>query len=175
MEKKRFFFRKGLIILLSLVIMLNGLGLIIAGKKVGKKNWVFFGWAYIAIEWICAITGVGVMLASILYFASIIHTALICSEYGRLLNEQFGTVSKKQKTDEMKNKINISEKEVDGNGVNILDRIPLKIGTAEVSGMNRNYMQITVKCDNGKVYEFDTAGNAIESFSINGKMYSYGG
>lgn len=165
---KSYFFSKVLIMLLSLVLLLNGLGLIVAGKRVGEKTWVIAGITYIVVEWICTITDIGVTVAFVLYFVSIIHTALICSEYGRLLNFKFNDIIESNNTEkeDVNNNPDYSIK---------VEKIQLNIGTAEVEGKAKEKLKIKILSEQGKIYEFDTAGNVIESFSINGKTYNYGG
>lgn len=167
-KMKNYFFSKALIILLSFILLLNGLGLIVAGKRVGKNAWVIAGITYIVVEWICTITGIEFIIAFVLYFVSIVHTALICSEYERLLNLKCNSIieSNNTKNENVNNNPNHSIK---------IDKIQLNIGTAEVEGNSKEKLKIKIQSEQGKIYEFDTAGNIVESFSINGKTYNYGG
>lgn len=185
-KMKSYFFSKALIIILSLIIMFNGLGLIVAGKRVGKKSWTIFGILYIVIEWVCMISGSGSVIATLLYFASIIHTALICAEYGRLLNLKKNgmdtnsvssvSVDKEIKSNRIKSDAKQNEIREDESDCGIrIDNIPLDIGSANVKGVSRDKLVIKIMNDDGKIYEFNTAGNVVESFEISGKKYSYGG
>lgn len=187
-KKKSYVIDKVIIIGLSLIVLFNGAGLIVAGKRVNNKKWTSFGIAYIVSEWILSFTGAGVTIAVLLYFASIIHTALICNEYGLLLEKrdlesqisEKNIISGSNVDDIVVNNVqsNVSEKnepiksekkEVDYNS------IQLEIGTASVTGEKRSNTKIKIQNENGKVYVFNTDGNEINDFSINGKMYSYGG
>lgn len=56
-----------------------------------------------------------------------------------------------------------------------IDNIQIKIGLAEVTADSRSRLKIKIKGETGKEYTFSSVGNDIESFTINGKTYYYGG
>lgn len=67
-------------ILLSLVLLLNGLGLIFVGIRAKCKRWKIFGLGYIIVGWVLmSFELVGVYF--FLWFVSIIHTVYIRNEY----------------------------------------------------------------------------------------------
>lgn len=201
--QKKYIGSKALIILLSLIIMLNGLGLIVAGVRVKNKKWKWFGVGYIVAEFLFSLTGIGVYIATVLYFISIIHTCLICTEYGRLLalkesesyadqnmsmnqqlNEQYISDSK---DDSYSNKVEETEKntissladnqtiqkDTNDEKINIEDLI-LSIGSASIEGEDRDNLTIQIIDEDGKVYRFRSKGNNIVSFQVgSGRVNSY--
>lgn len=195
-KEKTYFGSKALVILLSFIILFNGLGLIVAGKRVNKKNWIICGSVYIFIEWIASLTGIGVILATILYFGSIIHTALICDEYGRLLrlkeemkNSEGMSLNNRSIIDNVsKTYIQVDDKEYADNLEHIrdkkivskdehinIDSLNIGIGIVNVQGEKKDKLKISIRSQTGKMYEFITNGNDMEAFVLNGKIYNYGG
>ncbi len=161
---------KALIIILSLIIMLNGLGLIVAGVRVKNKKWKWFGIGYIVAEFILSLSGIGVYIATILYFVSIIHTCLICSEYGRLLSLK---ESEQSTTSDSIDHQTLQEDDDNDKKVNIEDLI-LSIGSATIEGKDRDNLTIQIIDEDGKVYRFRSKGNNIVSFQVgSGEVYSY--
>lgn len=198
-KRKKYFGSKALVILLSFIILFNGLGLIVAGKRVNKKNWIICGSVYIFIEWIASLTGIGVILATILYFESIIHTALICDEYGRLLrlkeemknsegmplnnmsiidnvSKTYIQVDDKEYVDGADNLEHIRDKKIVSKDEHInIDSLNIGIGIVNVQGEKKDKLKISIRSETGKMYEFITNGNDMEAFVLNGKIYNYGG
>lgn len=174
--QKKYIGSKALIIILSFIIMLNGLGLIVAGVRVKNKKWKWFGIGYIVAEFILPLTGIGVYIAIILYFVCIIHTCLICSEYGRLLgfkeskayvedSEQGATLDsidhQTLQDDDKDEKVNI-------------ENLILSIGSATIEGKDRDNLTIQIIDEEGKVYRFRSKGNNIVSFQVgSGRVNSY--
>lgn len=196
-KQKKHIGSKALIIILSLIILLNGLGLIVAGVRVKNKKWKWFGIGYIAAEFILPFFGIGVYIAPILYFVCIIHTCLICSEYGRLLSlkesERYSerNTSMNLHTPDDKENIytNIAEnseesrtedstdhqalQDDDNEEVDIEDVI-LSIGSASIKGKDRDNLTIQIIGEDGKVYRFRSKGNNIVSFQVgSGRVNSY--
>lgn len=150
---------KILIIVLSLIVLLNGLGLIIAGRRTHKKSWIIWGLAYIVVEWVLIICDIWIPIVVILYYVSIVHTALICSEYGRLLSKKESSITEENNY--------LVEEKID------MQEIALDVGTATVLGESRDKLRIRVNMFNKGTYEFGTSGNAITSVKYNGKEYKY--
>ena len=178
-KEKKYIMDKAIIIIVSMLTLFNGFGLIIAGKKVNKKSWIKWGITYMAIEWVCVISGIGSTLAVILCFVSIIHTALICSEYGRMLNAKNNGASEQEgynyspiSTNSKKDPV---ERAVTAKPGIAIDGLPLKIGTASVFGTTKESVKIRIQNHNGKTFEFVTNGNTIELLETSGKKYNYGG
>ena len=55
-----------------------------------------------------------------------------------------------------------------------IEKIPLDIGLASVIGKDKSNLTIHIQNSSGKLYEFNTQGNILQSFEINGKIYNYG-
>lgn len=55
-----------------------------------------------------------------------------------------------------------------------IEKIPLDIGLASVIGKDKSNLTIHIQNSSGKLYEFNTQGNIVQSFEINGKIYNYG-
>ncbi len=71
---------KIVIIALSFIPVLSGLGLILAGMRSKKKQWTIIGLAYIIV--CCIVMSVDfVNICVIIWFVSIIHTVIIGKEY----------------------------------------------------------------------------------------------
>lgn len=191
--QKRHIGSQVLIIILSLIIMLNGLGLIVAGVRVKNKKWKWFGIGYIVAEFILSFSWIGVYIVTILYFASIIHTCLICSEYGRLLSLKESEIYLERNTS-MNQQVNdpcipcnndniyasiVEESEqsttsdLNNEKVNIKDLI-LSIGSATIEGKDRDNLTIQIIDEDGKAYRFRSKGNNIVSFQVgSGRVKSY--
>lgn len=156
-KKKYYVFSKILIMTLSLILLFNGLGLIVAGRRVKKRKWVIEGVIYIVVEWVLAYFNL-VGIASLLYFVSIVHTALICHEYGLLLQQK----EEQESSDNlMSNKI--YEEKMVKTGVEIKD-LQIEIGSADIHGEMRDKLNIDITDKDGKIYHFKTDGNQIISF-----------
>ena len=183
MEKKKYIGSKVVVILLSLILLLNGLGLIVAGTRTKKKSWTVFGILYIVAEWVLAIVGY-VEIATILYFISIIHTALICHEYGDRLWERDNTICTDinhqttvpqenhieeddliSNTDEVVQKQEIAFDNKNGDVIDIQD-LYIEMGNASVSGKTRDALDIKITDQTGKLYVFKSKGNQITSFKM---------
>lgn len=64
-------------VLLSLIPLLGGLGLIVAGVKEQRK-WLWTGIVYIALEWILVLNMAGTLLIIASYVVPIVHTIEVC-------------------------------------------------------------------------------------------------
>lgn len=82
--------KNSLWIIWSFTLILNGVGMFVAGKKVNEKKWRDTGLLYIAASWIAImISGgskgifgtIGTVLGSIIYLACIINSFAIRNEY----------------------------------------------------------------------------------------------
>ncbi len=172
MKKKSYIGSKILIIVLSLIVSLNGLGLIVAGARTKTKRWTIFGIAYIALEWVFLIieSDVLVILATVLYFASIIHTALILGTYGNLLNEKNGVISKSAEVEPTihEEKIINEKTEYDEKVKSI--RLPIGKATIEYNEDGKAKVIISSKSE----YEFISNGRSIcEARVNNGTICKY--
>lgn len=178
MDKKKIVMSKVLIIMLSLMALLNGLGLIVAGKKVNNKKWKTYGFLYIISEWILAMTGIGIAVVVILYFASIVHTIIICEEYGEILckGETHNAIEiAKEDSIITKDFMDCEEEKLNDKkeGINI-NNLQIDIGSACITGDTKNKLNIEIKCKNGP-FEFITDGNSIVAYVVNGKCSRYEG
>ncbi|WP_122644229.1 ComEA family DNA-binding protein [Luxibacter massiliensis] len=68
------------IIALSFVMFLSGLGLIVAGIRTRKKIWNIYGLVYIGVGWILMSIGL-ISVYLIMWAVSIIHTVIMSKEY----------------------------------------------------------------------------------------------
>lgn len=189
-KNKKHIASKAIIIFLSLIILLNGLGLIVAGVRVKNKKWIRFGIGYMVAELLLSMTGIGTTIATLLYFISIIHTCLICGEYGQLLDQkepdaeernmdgkfectQNSEEQAERKSDGEKNFNSKIQNEDQNKEINFKDLI-LDIGSANVEGTDCDNMTIQIIDEQGKIYRFFNKGSNIVSFQVgSGKIKNY--
>ena len=177
-SNKRYTFSKIIIMIFSLIELLNGIGLIIAGKRTKKSSWIFWGITYMVVEWICYLFEIGGNLPVWLYYISIIHTALICTDYENILNQRNERAQETIQPSIPKEEVSIVSdipKGPDASEKIAYDNLRLNIGTASVRGESRDKLKIRVQSRSGKIYEFDTNGNRVETFAADGRKQVYGG
>ena len=171
MKKKSFVGSKILVIVLSLILLLNGLGLIVAGTRTKKKNWIVFGILYIVLEWVCYFIGsdIFIIIALLISVVSIIHTALILGMYGNLLNERMGVIGEEavvngceqaEHTSSQQVKT-VKQEAVENNNQSI--RIPIGKATIERDKDGKPQIIISSKGE----YEFFSNGYSICEARVN--------
>lgn len=91
-------------VFLSLIIFLNGLGLIFAGVRTKCKKWKIFGLIYIILAWVLMSLGfAGIYIVS--WVVSIIHTMYIRKEYFiriEVLHDSKDIIATKKETQDKK-------------------------------------------------------------------------
>lgn len=81
MSRKRWITNKGIIIVLSSLLGLCGVGLIVAGTRTKKKQWKVWGWVYMAIGLAVIMIPPLEEVYAVVWIVSIVHTVRISSEY----------------------------------------------------------------------------------------------